>query len=103
MKCPDFFEICLKYKNHSFSAQYGLVNEQVLISFPVMVSDEEAQQLCKELSVSRGKEIVLEINDIPLLGKIATCSFTWDEQKNAFRDFNIMLYKLSVEYAKKPF
>ncbi|MBQ8241979.1 MAG: hypothetical protein IJZ40_00660 [Bacteroidaceae bacterium] len=96
MKCPNFIEIRLKYENHSFSAQYGLVNSQVLISFPVIDTDEKAQQICKKLSVSRGQEIVVQINDIPMCGKIATCSFTWNEQKNAFRDFNIIFYNKFV-------
>ena len=59
MKCPNFIEIRLKYENHSFSAQYGLVNSQVLISFPVIDTDEKAQQICKKLSVSREQEIVV--------------------------------------------
>ena len=96
MKCPNFIEIHLEYENHRFSAQYGLVNGQVLISFPVMDTDKKAQQICKELSVSRGQEIVVKINDIPMCGKIATCSFTWNEQKNAFRDFNIIFYNKFV-------
>lgn len=89
--CPRFKKIKLKYKGCVFSGNLGLIKEKILISFAVDVASKREQEVCKESLLLRGKEVCMEINEIPIKAKVITSSYCTSLDRTVFTDFNISL------------
>ena len=87
---PQFLDIKFEYDGISFPAVICLLDTgKIMISFPVSNNGIE-QSICQNLLNSRGKNLNIKLNCIPLTVSVDTCSFTLHSETKIFLDFSII-------------
>lgn len=67
------------------------MNGKILISFPVDVTSNIEQKICKDTLLLRSQKICLEINGLPVQGILKTCTYSTTPDQSAIVDFNFIL------------